>query len=337
MRFSVVVPFRNARRFLNGCIRSLLSQRYPADDYEILLVDNASTDDSVELARRWHPAVRVLHQPQVGSYAARNLGLDHACGEVIAFIDSDCEAAPGWLDALDRTLSDSAVGVVLGRREYPVATLPLKWLEAFERHKADWVFALPEGARYYGYTNNMAVRASIFDDVGRFAEIRRGADTLWVQEAVRRLSPRAVCFAPDVLVRHMEMTSLALYFRKKWLYGRSSQRNRSTERTNRPFSTSDRMEIYRRTVAAERYGWAEASALLLLLMAGGICYDLAACLPGFDPRQGPFARFRLGMPGLSWPPGAPGRDQRSALTGLRQSTAFRPDPRPHPRSNALFD
>ncbi len=282
MRFSIVVPFRNAERFLEGCIRSLLRQNYPDDHYEILLVDNASSDRSVELARQ-HAAVRLLHQPQIGSYAARNLGLEHATGEIIAFIDADCEADPGWLSALERALRDPEIGVVLGRRQFPVTTGPLKWLEAFERHKAAWVFALPEGARYYGYTNNMAVRAAMFDTIGRFEEVRRGADAVWVQAAVRQLSPRAVCFTPDALVHHMEITSLAQYYHKKWLYGRSSRRNRS--RTNRAFSTRDRLQIYHRTVAAERYGWMEASTLLLLLTAGGVCYDLAARWPDLAPRQ----------------------------------------------------
>ena len=280
MRFSIVVPFRNAERFLEGCIRSLLAQSYPDDRYEILLVDNASTDRSVELARR-HPAVRLLHQPQLGAYAARNLGLDHAQGEIIAFIDSDCEADPGWLAALERALRDPEIGVVLGRREFPVTAGPLKWLQAFEHHKADRVFALPEAAGYYGYTNNMAVRARMFDRLGRFAEVRRGADTVWVQAAARRLSPRAVCFTADALVHHMEMTSLAQYYHKMWLYGRSSRRNRS--RPDRPVAS--RLQAYRRTVAAERYGWMEASSLLLLLTAGGVCYDLAARWPVGAPRQ----------------------------------------------------
>ncbi len=275
-RFSVVVPFHNAERFLDGCIRSLLGQRFPRDRYEILLVDNASTDGSPGLARRWQPAVQVLHEPRIGSYAARNLGLDHASGEVIAFIDADCEADPGWLDALDRRLSDPKIGVILGRRAYPGAARHLKWLEAFEHHKAEWVFELSEGVRYYGYTNNMAVRASLFDEVGRFVEVQRGADTLWVQEAVRRLSPQAIGFAEDALIHHMEMTSLALYYRKKWLYGRSAQRYRGTDLFNRPFSTADRMQVYHRTVAAEGYGWIEASALLLLLIVGGVCYNWAA-------------------------------------------------------------
>ena len=279
MRFSIVVPFRNSEQFLEGCMASLLNQQYPCDQYEVLVVDNASTDASAEVARR-QSAVRLLYEPEVGAYAARNRGLDHATGEIIAFTDSDCEADAGWLAALDRTFQNPKIGIVLGRREFPVTARPLKWLEAFERHKADWVFALPEGTRHYGYTNNMAVRASIFGEVGRFAEVRRGADTVWMQAAVRRLSPRAVSFAPDALVHHMEITSLARYYSKIWLYGRSSRRNRS--RTDRP--ASSRLEIYRRTVAAERFGWVEAATLLLLLTAGGICYDLAARWPGGAPR-----------------------------------------------------
>jgi glycosyltransferase involved in cell wall biosynthesis len=288
MRFSVVVPFRNTERFMDACIRSLLNQHYPRDRYEVLLIDNASTDGSAGRARRW-PGVRVLHQPRIGSYAARNLGLQHASGEIIAFTDSDCAADPGWLAAMDRALDNLAVGVVLGHRKHPGTASALAMLEAFERHRSAWLFSAPESTRYYGQTNNMAVRESLFDQIGDFVEIPRGADVLWVQQAVRHHSHRLVCFAPDAVVHHLEMTSLIHHFRKKWIYGRSNRRNRGTQLTNRAVSHRDRIAIFRHTVAAERYGWAKTSALLLLLAAGGICYDVAARLPSLRPQAAPGA------------------------------------------------
>ncbi len=281
-----MVPFRNAERFLERCLRALLDQAYPVDRYEILLVDNASSDGSCALARR-HPRVRLLHQPRIGAYAARNLGLDHARGEIIAFTDADCTADPGWLAALDRTLCDPTVAVVLGRRTYPVAAGPLKWLEAFEHHKAAAVFARPDGARYFGYTNNMAARAALFDTVGRFADVQRGADTLWVRTAARRLAPGAISFAPDATIHHLEITSLTRYYHKRWLYGRSSRWNRGPPRTQRARPKSGRLEIHRRTVAAEGYGWPVAAALLLLLALRAACYELAARLPGSRATRDP--------------------------------------------------
>lgn len=288
MRFSVVVPFRNTKCYMDACIRSLLNQQYPKETYEILLVDNASTDGSAEVARSW-PEVRVLHQPRIGSYAARNLGLQHASGEVIAFTDSDCAADPGWLAAFDRAFADPAVGVVLGHRKHPGTASALALLEAFERHRSEWLFSTPESTRYYGQTNNMAVRASLFYQIGNFVEIPRGADVLWVQQAVRQHSHRLMCFAPDAVVHHLEMTSVFHHYRKKWIYGRSNRRNRGTQLTNQAMSHQDRIAIFRHTVAAERYGWAKTSALLLLLAAGGICYDLAARLPSLRPQAVPRA------------------------------------------------
>src|SRR5690349_17695325 len=97
-RVSVVVPVRNGAHVLEACLRALLSQDYPRERYDVLVVDNGSADGSPEIASRM--GVRTLFEPMAGAGPARNRGVQAAETELVAFTDSDCEPHSGWLRAL---------------------------------------------------------------------------------------------------------------------------------------------------------------------------------------------------------------------------------------------
>ena len=90
MTLSIIIPAYNAERFLQPCIESILSQGY--NDYEIICIDDGSTDSTPALLRDYearHPNLRLLQQENSGMATARNRGLDAAQGEYILFVDSD--------------------------------------------------------------------------------------------------------------------------------------------------------------------------------------------------------------------------------------------------------
>jgi len=102
MFLSVVIPTYNRLPILQKCLRALEDQHLapPADRYEVVLVDDGSTDDTV----RWldahaadFPHVRLIRQDHGGPAEGRNRGVDHAHGDVIVFIDSDLVVTPGFL------------------------------------------------------------------------------------------------------------------------------------------------------------------------------------------------------------------------------------------------
>ena len=95
MIISVIVPVRNDRR-IEECLNSLIHQDFPRDQYEILVVDNGSTDPEIPQIIQKFP-VRYISEPRIGSYTARNSGIDQASGGILAFTDSDCILPATWL------------------------------------------------------------------------------------------------------------------------------------------------------------------------------------------------------------------------------------------------
>jgi len=99
MRVSVVIVNWNGRRYLEGCLSSVLAQTHPA--FEVVLVDNASTDGSVELVARRFPEVRILrNERNLGFAAGSNIGIRATSGECVATLNNDAQADSRWLEEL---------------------------------------------------------------------------------------------------------------------------------------------------------------------------------------------------------------------------------------------
>ena len=97
MRLSFVVPAYNEEAYLPACLESILAQTSDlGDDVEIIVVNNASTDRTREVALKY-PGVRVVDEPRKGLTFARQAGFAASTGELIANVDSDSRLTPGWV------------------------------------------------------------------------------------------------------------------------------------------------------------------------------------------------------------------------------------------------
>lgn len=112
MFLSIIIPVYNAERYLAECLDSCLNQDLPPEDYEILCIDDGSTDGSAEILSTYsksHPNVRGYTKENGGVSSARNLGLEHAQGDYIWFVDADdviSEKALMDLKALSKASAD---------------------------------------------------------------------------------------------------------------------------------------------------------------------------------------------------------------------------------------
>lgn len=112
---SVIVPFYNVRECIHYCVESLLAQTYR--DYELILVDDGSTDGTGELLDSYQhlPCVRIFHKTNGGLSDARNFGVDKSCGRYITFVDGDDFVSPYYLQALTGAMDNKSDRMVMGR------------------------------------------------------------------------------------------------------------------------------------------------------------------------------------------------------------------------------
>jgi glycosyltransferase involved in cell wall biosynthesis len=118
---SIIIPTYNRGPFIEHAIRSIVAQAYPADKFELIVVDDGSTDSTGEILERsqkTNPCMRVLHQCNQGPATARNVGIQESRGEIIVFMDDDCVADKRWVSELTRPYISPCVGGVAGRIRY---------------------------------------------------------------------------------------------------------------------------------------------------------------------------------------------------------------------------
>lgn len=119
-KISIVIPAYNEEEYLGETLDALAQQTLRRDAFEIIVVDNASSDQTSTIAYS-HGADKIIHESRKGTNRARQTGLRHACGEIIAFLDADCIAPSDWLEKIYITLtkhSDSCAAVA-GSYKFP--------------------------------------------------------------------------------------------------------------------------------------------------------------------------------------------------------------------------
>ena len=277
----------NTEEYVETCIRGLLSQTYPRDQFEIILVDNNSTDRSVEIARGF-PGVQVLSETRRGSYAARNRGLAAANGDLIVFLDADCAPTPDWLERITDAMDATGALVVQGRRDFVGRSFGLSVLNTYESEKADLVYGMDDPTVYYAAMGNIAVRRSVLDRIGPLSEVARGGDVMFIHRVIEQYGCGAVHYAPEVCVRELDVQDTATWFKKLFTYGRSCSAYRKIAAV-RPLGAADRMRVLQRTMSKTSSVWPLAAMSLPVLFVAGACYDLGRCFPLEDhpaPRSG---------------------------------------------------
>jgi cellulose synthase/poly-beta-1,6-N-acetylglucosamine synthase-like glycosyltransferase len=161
---SVIIPAYNSEKTLPYTLRSLQNQTLPRKLYEVIVVDDASTDGTGSVAREF--GVRYRRQNKEGPAAARNFGVRIARGDVVLFTDSDCIPREDWIEKMVQPFEDPKVAGVMGRyltrqKEYAARFVQLEFEERFNiLKKADNIDLVPSFAA--------AFRREVFEEVGGF-------------------------------------------------------------------------------------------------------------------------------------------------------------------------
>jgi len=217
---SIIVPVYNGEATLAACLESLLNLDFPKDKYEIIAVDNNSTDSTEAIIRKC--SVKYISEKLIQtSYAARNSGISFAKGDVIAFTDADCVVSGDWLKLAVPEFDDSQLGCVVGGiRAYD----PVTWVEKLlaDKKSLDQTGKLNHVFMPYGQTANVFFRKDIFDKIGLFQEHWKSggdADFAWRMQLETSYTLK---YVPQAFVRHRSRDTLVSVCkqRARWMYGR---------------------------------------------------------------------------------------------------------------------
>ena len=216
MLATVIVCTHNRGRLLSEGLPELLAQQLPGGPYEVLVIDNASTDDTAErvgdLLERYPGRVRYVREDRVGLSSARNAGIRHANGPIIAFIDDDAVPEQGWLSSLVSAFVDPAVACAGG----PVIPILQGDLPPWFSPKLQTYISIfdkgsePAPLTYNEYPRgvNIAFRREVFRSVGLFSSSfgRKGRSLMSYEEIelcyrIERAG-WTILYVPGASVRH---------------------------------------------------------------------------------------------------------------------------------------
>lgn len=229
MELSVAIPVRNRPAELRRCLEGLAAQDFAPEWYEVIVVDNGSTDDTARVAQecgaRSGLALRVVSEPEPNRCRARNRGAAEARAPWVAFLDSDCVPEPGWLCELAQTIRnlnpEERVAAIAG----PVhAAPPVTTVEAYiaRRRWIDQEKFLTPGRRFsppFAATANLAVRRDVYLELGGLdPELHvAGEDADWCWRAAT--AGWSLAYAQAAAVVHTHRATLGGLWRQSYHYG----------------------------------------------------------------------------------------------------------------------
>ncbi len=213
---SVIIPVLNDSKRLLRCIASISEQNYPANMFEIVVVDNASTEDIKALAGKFN-CVRYEFEPVGGPAAARNKGIAVAKGEVLSFTDSDCIPDKDWLSGgVSKLLSLPNCGLVAGSIE--LYYKDMEHITGVELYDTVSYLAQERYVEKYrfGATANLFTSRDVIDKVGNFnSELFKtasGEDAEWGERVFAEGYGQV--YAEDVRVLHPATHSFLELYKK---------------------------------------------------------------------------------------------------------------------------
>lgn len=219
---TVIIPVRNRPDDISGCLDSLLKLDYPADKIEIIVVDDASYDNTPDVISGFPVKLLKNHVRRQASYS-RNLAAEEARGDILAFIDSDCTADPAWLKALVPAFMDEKNGAVGGKVD---SWFDKKAIDRYEKSSSSLNMgnrsrsSKEEGNFFYLPTCNLLVRRELFLELGGFnidMTVGEDVDFCWRLKE----SGNEIEYRPAGVVYHKHRNKLSAFFTRRFQYGTS--------------------------------------------------------------------------------------------------------------------
>jgi len=215
-RFSLIVPAYNSGHTLASCLEALTNQSVPEEEYEVIVIDDGSTDNTSNIAKAFR--VKYLHQTNRGPASARNRGSRSATGDIILFTDSDCVPDHDWIRAMVNPFQDPDVVGVKGAYKTSQKQLAARFAQAEFEDRYDFLQKEPSIDMVDTYS--AAFRKDVFLEMNGFDEsfpVANNEDT----ELSYRLASQGykLVFNRRAFVYHTHPDTLVKYLKLKFWRG----------------------------------------------------------------------------------------------------------------------
>ena len=226
MIISIITPTFNRAHELKYLLESLENQKIDHNIFELIISDDGSTDGTRELIKDWEIkssfSIKYIRQKNQGPGPARNHGLENSVGELIVFIDSDCEAHPDWLKIIMENYKkdsfDACGGPDSSKDDFTVLQKSIDFsMTSFlttggmRGHSENMI------AEFYPRTHNMAIKKVLYDRIGGFGLLRHGQD-IEFSNRIKKSGAR-IKFIKDAIVYHRRRTSLKQFYKQVYNWG----------------------------------------------------------------------------------------------------------------------
>jgi glycosyltransferase involved in cell wall biosynthesis len=278
--FSIVIPTYKRPEQLAVCLQACARLEYPHDRFEIIIVDDGSPvpvevpkNDGSNLV-----SITCLRQFNSGPASARNMGAQHARGNILAFTDDDCTPTPQWLRALAQSVNDAPTGLVGGQT---INGLVDNLYSTASQMIVDEAYAYfhsrNSGLRFFA-SNNMAVAAELFHKSGGFdSSFRISEDRNFCNRWICQGKP--LIYAPEAIVHHHHHLTLPTFYRQHFNYGRGAyQFHRTRRRRGRSLLKPDLhfyASVFRRALSWKPLRMAGLMGLWQLANLAGFLWEAA--------------------------------------------------------------
>lgn len=250
IQLSIIIPTRNRAVLLYNALDSLTKQTYSATNYEVIVVDNGSNDNTYDVCRHFKrriPQLKYIYDPRPGLHNGRHTGLEAASTDILVFADDDIEALPTWLEGIAESFVDPSVALVGGKVLPKFECPPPEWIDLLSaRTDSGWTLGwyslldfgdtAHEIPHEYVWGCNFAIRKDVLKKVGGFHPDSvpqelikyRGDGETAVSFAIRDLGLKAL-YNPKASIQHVVSPSRLT---PEYIYQRAFNQGVSDSYTN---------------------------------------------------------------------------------------------------------
>lgn len=219
MKVSVIIPVYNAKKTIHKCIESLIDQSINSDQYEVIFVDDGSTDGTDLILQDYIskiklPKLKYLSQKNSGPAKARNLGVKNSESEIVLLTDSDCEVESNWVESMLDVFNDEKVAACKGKYRTKQTEEVAKLVQAEFESKYDVL----DKHKYIDFvdTYSAGYKREVFNDFGGFDETYPVACSEDIDLSFRMFEKGfQMAFTRDAIVYHIHPNSFKDIFKKK--------------------------------------------------------------------------------------------------------------------------